>query len=590
MLPTNPQSLTAADRSVLDNLRQQGEQIDRQTKVLETLIDRVTRQMRSDEKLEKGSKKDKTEIGKDTRVKDVPGVLFDKFSDGLNDAISTGFNKIKDKFKDEKSKPAEKPKEPSAKDKPPKDTDKAPKDGKDVLKNILNNMVTTSKYQEQMLEHTKAIQSIADKTLVSIDSLKNIVQPEDNPNIESPQNTEIDKPNQKENDVQNVVQPKDNIKIENSQNTEIDKPKQTEDDTKKIKSNTKKQVPALFLSKEKLENDTDKTTLNSNDGKLPNSIGIAVGKALKPQFDTLGKIFKDSLKEGFDQLDESISNLGSTGLPPIIPTPTSTVSKNPAAARATATAASRAAGIAKGALKVGVPLSLATYSSDAGHTQKEEDALLEKARQKGFVPESPDKKIGLREEKPSQVQVGAMDNKIDELAKKEQPKKLGFGPGMKAPVTAEDYKKISLDNKIDEPVITAKPEKLGFGPGMKAPVTAEDYKKIATQKLQKNTSENLKIPEAAPTANDALNPAPAVSSAITQKKAEKTSLMKEVTDEKTALASDANKTSAPVIVNNTTNNMSEQGSSMNFASATSTNPNDSVRDYKRNNARLFDSA
>ena len=487
-------------------------------------------------------------------------------------------------------------------------------------------MVTTSKYQEQMLEHTKAIQSIADKTLVSIDSLKNIVQPEDNPNIESPQNTEIDKPNQKENDVQNVVQPKDNIKIESPQNTEIDKPKQTEDDNKKIKSNTKKQVPALFLSKEKLENDTDKTTLNSNDGKLPNSIGIAVGKALKPQFDTLGKIFKDSLKEGFDQLDESISNLGSTGLPPIIPTPTSTVSKNPAAARATATAASRAAGIAKGALKVGVPLSLATYSSDAGHTQKEEDALLEKARQKGFVPESPDKKIGLREEKPSQAQVRAIDNKIDELAKKEQPKKLGvgpgmkapvtaedykkisldnkidepvitakpeklgFGPGMKAPVTAEDYKKISLDNKIDEPVITAKPEKLGFGPGMKAPVTAEDYKKIATQKLQKNTSENLKIPEAAPTANDALNPAPAVSSAITQKKAEKTSLMKEVTDEKTALASDANKTSAPVIVNNTTNNMSEQGSSMNFASATSTNPNDSVRDYKRNNARLFDSA
>ena len=65
MLPTNPQSLTATDRTVLENLRQQGDQIDRQTKVLETLIDRVTRQMRSGEKLEKGSKKDKTEIGKD---------------------------------------------------------------------------------------------------------------------------------------------------------------------------------------------------------------------------------------------------------------------------------------------------------------------------------------------------------------------------------------------------------------------------------------------------------------------------------------------------------------------------------------------
>ena len=558
MLPTNPQSLTATDRTVLENLRQQGDQIDRQTKVLETLIDRVTRQMRSGEKLEKDSKKD--EVGKDTRVKDIPGILFDKFSDGLNDSISKGFNKIKDKFKDEKSKPADKPKEPSAKDKPPKDTDKAPKDGKDVLKNILNNMVTTSKYQEQMLEHTKAIQSIADKTLVSIDSLKNIVQPEDNPNIENPQNTEIDKP------------------------------KQTEDDTKKIKSNTKKQVPALFLSKEKLENDTDKTTLNSTDGKLPNSIGVAVGKSLKPQFDILGKIFKDSLRDGFDLLNESISNLNGTGLPPVIPIPPVIPPGAAAGAgAATATAASRAARIAKGALKVGVPLSLATYSSDAGHTQEEEDALLEKARQKGFVPESPDKKIGLREENPSQAQVRAIDNKIDELAKKEQPKKLGFGPGMKAPITAEDYKKISLDNKIDEPAITAKPEKLGFGPGMKAPVTAEDYKKIAEQKLQKNTSENLKIPEATPKANDALNPAPPASTAVKQKKRESSSLMKEVTDERAELLSE-NKSSAPVIVNNTTNNMSEQGSSMNFASATSTNLNDSVRDYKRNNARLFDAA
>jgi hypothetical protein len=243
MLPTNPQSLTATDRTVLENLRQQGDQIDRQTKVLETLIDRVTRQMRSGEKLEKNSKKD--EVGKDTRVKDIPGILFDKFSDGLNDYIANEFKSIKDMFKENKTNPIDKSKEPSL-----KNTDKEPKNEKDVLKNILNNMVTTSKYQEQMLEHTRAIQSIADKTLVSIDSLKNVVQPEDNPNIENPQNTEMDNPKQKEDDVQNVVQPKDNTKIENPQNTEIDKPTQKEDDTKKIKSNTTKQVPALFLSKE----------------------------------------------------------------------------------------------------------------------------------------------------------------------------------------------------------------------------------------------------------------------------------------------------------------------------------------------------
>ena len=108
MLPTNAQSLNAADRAVLENLKQQGEQIDRQTKVLETLVDKVTRQMRSDDRLEKSGKKDKNKLEGDTKVNDIPGVLFDKFSDKLNDFISYSSNAIKDKFKDEKSKPAEK--------------------------------------------------------------------------------------------------------------------------------------------------------------------------------------------------------------------------------------------------------------------------------------------------------------------------------------------------------------------------------------------------------------------------------------------------------------------------------------------------
>jgi hypothetical protein len=100
-----------------------------------------------------------------------------------------------------------------------------------------------------------------------------------------------------------------------------------------------------------------------------------------------------------------------------------------------------------------------------------------------------------------------------------------------------------LDNAIAK---KEKPDKLGFGPGMKAPVTAEDYKKIAAQKLQKNTLENVETQDAASKASNALNP----TNNITQKKAEKTSLMKELTDEKTSLASDANKSSAPIIVNN----------------------------------------
>jgi hypothetical protein len=558
MLPTNPQSLTATDRTVLENLRQQGDQIDRQTKVLETLIDRVTRQMRSGEKLEKNSKKD--EVGKDTRVKDIPGILFDKFSDGLNDYIANEFKSIKDMFKENKTTPIDKSKEPSL-----KNTVKEPKNEKDVLKNILNNMVTTSKYQEQMLEHTRAIQSIADKTLVSIDSLKNVVQPEDNPNIENPQNTEMDNPKQKEDDVQNVVQPKDNTKIENLQNTEMDNPKQKEDDTKKIKSNTTKQVPALFLSKEKLENDNNKTTLNSNDTKLPNSIGVAVGKSLKPHFDVLGKIFKDSLKEGFDQLDESISNLNGIGLPSLIPTPGGSGSKPggkldkatkvAAGTTAAATAASsglkgNAGKILQGAGKVSLPL---LFLSEVLGTSDED---LAKAR-------SADEK-----KKGTQAQVRAVDNKIEsaESERNAADKKTGGR-----------YTEGRLERRADK----IKPEYLKFAqqfyndPNLQDP----DYLSLPENKgilelLEERQKENL-LPKI---------------EKVTPKKKESASLMKEVTDENRELTSKGSTQGAPVIVNNTTNNMSEQGSSMNFASATSTNPNDSVRDYKRNNARLFDSA
>jgi hypothetical protein len=415
-----------------------------------------------------------------------------------------------------------------------------------------------------MLEHTRAIQSIADKTLVSIDSLKNVVQPEDNPNIENPQNTELDKSKQKGDDVQNVVQPKDNTKIENPQNTEIDKPTQKEDDTKKIKSNTTKQVPALFLSKEKLENDNNKTTLNSNDTKLPNSIGVAVGKSLKPHFDVLGKIFKDSLKEGFDQLDESISNLNGIGLPSLIPTPGGSGSKPggkldkatkvAAGTTAAATAASsglkgNAGKVLQGAGKVSLPL---LFLSEVLGTSDED---LAKAR-------SADEK-----KKGTQAQVRAVDNKIEsaESERNVVDKKTGGR-----------YTEGRLQRRADK----IKPEYLKFAqkfyndPNLQDP----DYLSLPENKgilelLEERQKENL-LPEI---------------EKVTPRKRESTSLMKAVTDERAELSTN-NKASAPVIINNTNNNVADSGSSMGFASARPTDPNDSVRDYKRNNARLFDSA
>jgi len=514
MLPTNAQSLNAADRAVLENLKQQGEQIDRQTKVLETLVDKVTRQMRSDDRLEKSGKKDKNKLEGDTKVNDIPGVLFDKFSDKLNDFISYSSNAIKDKFKDEKSKPAEK--QEIAK------KEKEQTDDLDVLKSILENMVSSSKYQEQMLEHTKTMQAIADKTFVSINDLKDNLQ-----NIEQPE-------------IANTTE-----KINESN------PDKKENTANKIKSNKEKQIPALFKSKEASETTTEGIGLTGE--KIPDSIGVSVGKNLKPQFDVLGKTLKDALSDGFYNLQTAIESLNLNKLPipvppvppgpPVAPVAAATAASPLLAAGALGTVAVGGAALTYGAANYLSKLdndSLETLSNSGGGDDTAMAAAIQLQGNKG------EERKAERIQNPTQSQIRELDNAI---AKKE------------------------------------KPDKLGFGPGMKAPVTAEDYKKIAAQKLQKNTLENVETQDAGSKASNALNP----TNNITPKKTDKTSLMKEVTDEKTSLASDANKSSAPIIVNNTNNNVSGESSSANYASATPRNQSTAVNDYLRGNGRLMDS-
>ena len=533
MLPTNPQSLTAADRSVLDNLKQQGEQINRQTRVLETLIDKVTRQMRSDERLEKGSKKDKAEIKGDTRVKDVPGIVFDKFSDSLNEFI-------KDMFKENKAKPIDKSKEPSLNNK-----DKTSKDEKDVLKNILNNMVTTSKYQEQMLEHTKALQTIADKTFVSINDLKD--------------------------NLQNAEQPENNTTIEDTEKPKEDK---KEKNVKKLKVETEKFKPMLAAS-----NDTafaaanDEPTISAK--KLPDSIGVSVGKNLKPQFDVLGKIFKDSLQEGFDQLDESISNLKGIGLPSLIPTPSKIPSPVATAGAATATAASTAAAAAattglkstagkvlKGAgiLGAGYALGEQVYG-----ISDEEQATLDAAKEK--------KKA--KEDRTAAAKLDPRRTDIDNIMANAESERNAADKK-----TGGRYTEGRLQRRADkiDPNALKWAQKYYNDPNMQDP----DYLSLPKNKeildyLEKNQNYISNNPDF-----NLKNVKP--------KKTDKTSLMQDVTDQNRALTSNTNKDGAPVIINNTNNNVADSGSSISFASARPRTTSTSVNDYFRHNARLFDAA
>ena len=249
MLPTNPQSMSTADKSILENLREQGAQIDRQTRVMEKLVDRIARMMTAEEKIEKKNKRNDREIKGDTKIKDVPGLLIDKLADKLDDSITKQFLKIKDSFKKEKQEPIDRSKEPALTE---KEKEKKSKDETDTLRTILNSMVSNSKYQEQMTENSKALQSIADKTLTNVDNLND--------------------------NLKNIEQPDANT---------------TEKENKTEEKNNKKEGK-----------------LNNNQ-KLAIAIGASIAAALKPQFDTLGKTLKEALERGFAELVSAIDNMSS---------------------------------------------------------------------------------------------------------------------------------------------------------------------------------------------------------------------------------------------------------------------------------------
>ena len=247
MLPTNPQSMSTADKSILENLREQGAQIDRQARVMEKLVDRIARMMTAEERVEKKTKKKDNKIEGDTKIKDVPGLLIDKLADKLDDSITKQFLKIKDSFKKEKQEPIDRSQEPASTE---KEKEKKPKDETDTLRSILNSMIGNSKYQEQMTENSKALQSIADKTLTNVDNLND--------------------------NLKNIEQPEAN---------------NTEKENKTEEKNNKKEGK-----------------LNNNQ-KLAIDIGVSIAAALKPQFDTLGKTLKEALEKGFAELTTALDNM-----------------------------------------------------------------------------------------------------------------------------------------------------------------------------------------------------------------------------------------------------------------------------------------
>ena len=570
MLPTNPQSMSTADKSILENLREQSAQIDRQTRVMEKLVDRIARMMTAEERVEKKTKKKDNKIEGDTKIKDVPGLLIDKLVDKLDDSITKQFIKIKDNFKKEKQGPVDKSQEPSLAKK-----EKKPKDENDTLRAILNSMISNSKYQEQMLENSKSLQSIADKTLSNVtnlnDNLNNIEQPE----------------------VNNTVKEK---KSEEQNNKKEDK------------------IP--------------------NNQKLAISIGESIGTALKPQFDKLGKTFKDELEVGIAQMVTAIEGISGNSM------------LDSALAAGAGLLGGSKARMIKGAatLSGGLLLGGAVSSGiDANERDSQNIEIQKRMNEKKNLK----KDVSNLEESSSRMAQGKLEpvdnkNKINENPSKEnntvQPvrqtkkeiiKEVPIDTVMPTSDGKGEYKKTDKgwekDGKIVAPDIQKQLESL----------VLKTFNKSANQNYREPTSADAAFEEKFKAAKDAkaaadaqekarkkeqsfLNNAPRPNyefktineltqeqtkkqeaikqlapvenkTDIKSKKSDKLGLMSDVTDQKMALASD-NKPSQPIVINNNSSTgSSPEPASIGFGSASPRNTSTAINDYFRNNGRLHDS-
>jgi hypothetical protein len=263
-LPTNPQAMSASERLILETLNQQGETLSYQTKVLQSLTNQITRQRRNDEKVSKKQ----TPSSRVERNKKSSDDYLEKFKDYSAEVFGKAMGDIREYFASQTSN--EKPttvkmsettksddtKNDKAKDKKSKNTD-----DRDIIKNILESMVVTNKYQEQLTENLKSLKTLSDKTLTSVSLIQ------DDINI-------IKTSNDSDNDVK------------------INEKPASENPNKRTPLNTK--------------------TVNNNEPldiiKFSKSIGLEVSSRLIPSVDKLGQTFTDNIEYAVNTLSEILIN------------------------------------------------------------------------------------------------------------------------------------------------------------------------------------------------------------------------------------------------------------------------------------------
>jgi len=166
MLPINTQAQANTDKLILDTLQRQGEELSRQSKTLEKLVNELFKQTRSNDKVRSNAKAQASTDGKEQGFLEKPMADLMKDLRNMFKFESGG----KEMFKFESGGKKKQSKDSASTENTTKDKPKG--EDQEVLKNILDKFVQMSEFQKQMTEHTKSLQMISDITKTNIAIMK----------------------------------------------------------------------------------------------------------------------------------------------------------------------------------------------------------------------------------------------------------------------------------------------------------------------------------------------------------------------------------------------------------------------------------
>lgn len=168
MLPINTQAQANADKIILDTLQRQGEELSRQSKTLEKLVNELFKQTRSNDKIRANAKAQASTDGQEQGFFEKPMADLMKDLRNMFKFESGG----KEMFKFESGGKKKQAKGSSSTDNTTKETNKTNGEDQEVLKNILDKFVQMSDFQKQMTAHTETLKMISDITKTNIAIMK----------------------------------------------------------------------------------------------------------------------------------------------------------------------------------------------------------------------------------------------------------------------------------------------------------------------------------------------------------------------------------------------------------------------------------